>query len=163
MFAALLVSGAAAVPAFAQMREVGHGELRQMVDAGAVLGLGEALTLVNSRVDGNLVDVRAFEDDTLYYRVVVKRPDGQLVAAVVDARAGRLVSGRSSAAQEVMAAAKSKPAVLGSGSLGRGKSSGASGNGKGNAGGNGNGNGGGNSGGNGGGNGGGNSGNNGKP
>lgn len=158
-----LAAGALAAPASAQMREVGHGELRQMVEDGAAISLPRALALVDARIDGNLVDVRAFEGETLYYRVVVKRRDGQLVAAIVDARAGRLVGGGSSAAKQVMAAAKSKSMQSDGG---KGKSSRGNGNSNGNAGGNGNGNGGGNGNGNGGGGnggGGGGSGNSGKP
>lgn len=155
------LAGAIALPASAQMRELGQGELRDLVGAGQALGLPQALALVQERVDGKFVDVRAFEDDTVYYRVIIKRPDGQLVAAIVDARVGRLISGRSSTAQEVMAAARTKAGnggkrggPNGSGksktSGGKGNSGGGNGNsggGNGNSGG-GNGNSGGNSGGN---------------
>ena len=110
----LLVAVLAGVPcsaAMADMREMGQNELRASVQSGVAIGLSEAWAMTKARLDGDLVDVRAFADDKIYYRIVAKRPDGQLVAVIIDARVGRFLSSKSSKAKEVMAASKNAAAA----------------------------------------------------
>ena len=142
------VASVFAVPADAQVRELERSELRENVRSGKSMSMSRLMGVISARVDAEVVDVRGFEGDGIYYRVLLKRPNGKLSIAIVDARTGRFMSGRSTAAQEVMAAAKENN--------GNGKSRSASrsyavnansyacGNGNGNSGGNGNGNSGGN-------------------
>lgn len=164
----LILSGLFCAPAIAEVRELARAEIRENVRLGNSLSLSRLKAVIASKTDGEMVDVRAFETDAVYYRVLLKKPDGRLTVAVVDARSGAFMSAGSAAVKEVMAAAKSKGKSGRSTRSANGSNAGGNGNGNGNSGINGNsgGNGGGNSGGNGGGNsggnGGGNSGGNGK-
>ncbi len=167
------VASVFAVPADAQVRELERSELRENVRSGKSMSMSRLLGVISSRVDAEVVDVRGFEGDGVYYRVILKRPNGKLSVAIVDARTGRFMSGRSSVAQDVMAAARENKGKGNSQSSSRSNAgntnsnaggnanSNAGGNGNSNAGGNGNGNSGGNGNGNSGGNGNGNSGGNG--
>ena len=140
----------AGLPAAAQVRELGQGELRQNVQSGKSLPLSQLMPIVAASVTGEIVDVRAFDTGRVVYRILVKQPGGKLAAVVLDAGTGRFLRGSSSAAKQVMAAAKS---ANGNGKSGGKGKSGNNGNGNGNSGGNGNGNSGGNGNGNSGGNG----------
>ena len=158
-------------------REIGQKELRRTIDAGQSLDLLRVMSIVGRATQGEAVDVRLFEMDGLFYRVVIVQPSGRLVSLVMDARTGDLLPSSSTTAAQVRAASTSgKSQATGTVTLGKANSSngqgkagsanGGNGGGNGNAGGgnssgNGGGNGGGNSGGNGGGNGGSNGGGNG--
>ncbi len=106
MLLAAVLAGFPCSAAMAEMREMGQNELRASVQSGLAIGLSEAWAMTKDRLNVELVDVRAYADDRIYYRIVAKRPDGQLVAIIIDARVGRLLSSRSSKAKEVMAAGK---------------------------------------------------------
>lgn len=140
LFLALVTSSA-----HAQMREIDPAELRDSVRSGQVVSLTDILSRLQAQTGGELVDVRVFDDGNIFYRIVIKREDGQLVAAIVDARAGRLLSGQSASAKSVIAAAGTPRGGPGQGgkpaSTGRSSSQGDSrGGGNGNGGGNGGGN-----------------------
>ena len=107
MLLVAVIAGLPSSAAMAEMREMGQNELRTSVQSGLAIGLSEAWAITRDRLDVELVDVRAFSDDKIYYRIVAKRPDGQLVAVIIDARVGRLLSSRSSKAKEVLAAGRS--------------------------------------------------------
>ncbi len=157
----LSVTSILAASADAQVRELERSELRENVRSGKSMSMSRLLGAIAARVDAEVVDVRGFEAGGIYYRVLLKRPNGKLSVAIVDARTGRFMSGRSDVAKDVMAAARENNGK------GKGKSrsaarsnasgnSNAGGNGNsrnGNSGGNGNGGSNGNGGGNGGGNG----------
>ena len=161
--------------ASADTRELKQGELRKATLSGDTIRLARVIKGVEKIYGGTPVDARAFQADEIYYRILVKKPDGKIVSVIVNAQTGTVISNRSSVGREISKAARSDPTKANSnrnnsnnrgGSANRGKSgnngnAGSNGNAGGNGGGNGGGNSGGNSGGNGGGNGGGNSGGNG--
>ena len=99
--------GIVATSAYADVRELARTELRENVRSGQSMSLRQLKAVVAKRVQGELVDVRAFEAEGVVYRILVKKPDGTLAAAVVDARTGRFLSSRSEVVKDVMAAAKS--------------------------------------------------------
>jgi hypothetical protein len=172
------LAAAAATAAPAEVRELSGAELRDSVAAGQSRPLGPIVEMVGRQVEGEFVDARAYDADGIYYRILIRTPDGKLASVIVDARTGGFVSARSDVAQDIVATARSRsggslfrPAGSAAAATGggnsraeqasqgnRGNSGNAGGNRGGNGGGNSGGNGGGNSGGNGGGNGGGNSG-----
>jgi hypothetical protein len=171
------LAAAAATAAPAEVRELSGAELRDSVAAGQSRPLGPIVEMVGRQVEGEFVDARAYDADGIYYRILIRTPDGKLASVIVDARTGGFVSARSDVAQDIVATARSRsggslfrPAGSAAAATGGGNSRaeqasqgnrGNSGNAGGNRGGNGGGNGGGNSGGNGGGNSGGNGGGNG--
>ncbi len=147
------VTSVFAVSADAQVRELERSELRENVRSGKSMSMSRLMGVIAARTDAQVVDVRGFEADGIFYRVLLKRPDGKLSVAIVDARTGRFMSGRSNVAKDVMAAAKSNNGKgKGKGNNRSSSRSNAGGNGNGNSGGNGGGNGNGNGNGNGGGN-----------
>jgi hypothetical protein len=172
------LAAAAATAAPAEVRELSGAELRDSVAAGQSRPLGPIVEMVGRQVEGEFVDARAYDADGIYYRILIRTPDGKLASVIVDARTGGFVSARSDVAQDIVATARSRsggslfrPAGSAAAATGggnsraeqasqgnRGNSGNAGGNRGGTGGGNSGGNGGGNSGGNGGGNGGGNSG-----
>lgn len=141
---ALILSGILSAPALAEVRELARSELRENVRLGNSMSLSRLIKVMDAKTDGELVDVRAFESDEIYYHVVLKKPDGKLTVAIVNARTGRFMSSKSSVAKDVLSATKTKgKSNNSSGNNGNGNSN-AGGNGNGNSGGNGNGNSGGN-------------------
>ncbi|WP_282021711.1 PepSY domain-containing protein [Ruegeria faecimaris] len=147
----------------ASARELTQSELRKATTSGSAIRLKKVIEGVEKAFGGTPVDARAFQADRLYYRILVKKPDGKIVSVIVNAQTGVVVSNRSVVGRQIFEAARAAPGKSGKGtsqgkSANKGNSGGNSG---GNGGGNSGGNGGGNSGGNGGGNGGGNSGGNG--
>lgn len=164
MLAVLLAAGQSALAA--PLHEVSPSELRRHVDRGHSRPLRGILDQVGKSVGGRALDVRAFADDQLYYRVVLMLPDGKLVSVVVNAETGQTMGRNSTTARAIgaqVSAGKSQGKATGGQTVaaasgtsvsasGRSAKGGA---GNGNGGGQGNGNGGGNGNGNGGGNGGG--------
>jgi hypothetical protein len=88
-------------------REVGQSELRRSVASGESLSLKRVIEIVGRAAPGEAVDVRLYEMNGLFYRVIVVQPDGQLLSVVMNARTGDLVPGNSETAEQVRAAAKS--------------------------------------------------------
>ncbi|MDA8587323.1 hypothetical protein N9L47_13860, partial [Rhodobacteraceae bacterium] len=104
----LILSGIFAAPAFADVRELARSELRENVRLGNSMSLSRLMTVIESKTDGELVDVRAFQTNEIYYHVVLKTPNGKLSVAVVNARSGEFLSKRSSIVKDVLSATKSK-------------------------------------------------------
>ena len=165
----LLLSTLFAVPVSADVRELSRNELRENVRLGKSLSFSQLQGILSRRVEGQAVDVRAFQSRGIYYRVVIRKPGGALSAVVLNAESGRFLGRNSQVAKDVMIAARKdrtkavsgagNEAASNAGASGSGNANGNGNNGNGNGGGNnGNGNGGGNNG-NGNGNGGGNNGN----
>jgi len=94
-------------PAAAQMRELEQDELRRSVQTGESVSLQRILSLVSSRVDAEILDVRAFEGGGIYYRVLIKQANGRLGSVVLDAGSGQFMGAKSSVAQDVVKSAKS--------------------------------------------------------
>jgi hypothetical protein len=139
----------------ATVRELDAAELRQAARAGDIISLKRVIEAVTTSTGGEPLEARAFEIDELYYRIVMKRPNGTIVSVIINARTGEQVSKGSSVGRQVASAAET-----GSKSKGKSQTAGANGKGTGNTGGNGSSGGsGGDNGGNGGGNGGGGNGN----
>jgi hypothetical protein len=159
----------------AAARELKQSELRKATTSGGAIRLKKVIKGVEKVFGGTPVDARAFKTDKVYYRILVKKPNGKIISVIVNAQTGAVVPNRSSVGRQISEAARSNPGhsanaksngnASNKGNKGtsgnRGANGNGGGNGGGNSGGNGVGNGGGNSGGNGGGNGGGNSGGNG--
>ncbi len=152
-------------------REMKQSELRKATTSGSAIRLRKVIRGVEKLYGGTPVDARAFQTDKVYYRILVKKPNGTIISVIVNAQTGVVVSNRSSIGRQISKAAKStqansanaaSQAKANNSNNQRGNSNNNSGgNGNGNSGGNGNGNSGGNGNGNSGGNGNGNSGGNG--
>ena len=87
-------------------RELSPDELRKNVETGRSKSLAAALDIVGRSIDGETVDVRAFDADGICYRMLIMRPSGQLVSVIVDAVSGKFLSGQSPRGQQVTEAAQ---------------------------------------------------------
>ncbi len=146
----------------AAARELKQAELRMATASGGAIRLKKVIKGVEKAFGGTPVDARAFRADQVYYRILVKKPNGKIISVIVNAKTGVVVPNRSSVGLQISEAAKSSPGNSANAkSKGNSSNKANNGNGGGNSGGNGGGNSGGNGGGNSGGNGGGNSGGNG--
>jgi len=95
------------------IREINQTELRLNVTSGRSVAMGEVLGTVRDRFDGDAVDVRAFEADRLYYRILVRTADGRLHSVIVEAQSGALLSPDSPLAQRLSLAANGGAAIIG--------------------------------------------------
>lgn len=95
------------------IREIGQTELRLNVTSGKSVGMGQVLSTVHDRFDGDAVDVRAFEAGRVYYRILVRRTDGRIHSVVIEAQSGALVSPESPLAQELALAATGGLQIIG--------------------------------------------------
>lgn len=121
------------------LHEISPDQIRASVAAGNSLSVDAALQLVKTQDIGKVVDVRAFKGHRTYYRVLTLRPNGQIVAYIVDATSGSLLSPGSSASHNVEDTAEGQrgggkanaagEAEAGSGRGANGNASGGSGNG----------------------------------
>ena len=116
----------------AATNELNRKELRALSAEMNLPEFSEILAKLESRFDGAMLDVRAFESDGIYYRVLWKLPNGKLAAIVLNAESGEVMPKDSAVTKSVMAVANSNKS--------KGKSASAKGAGNSNAGGNGNGN-----------------------
>jgi hypothetical protein len=143
-----------AVPALgATVREIGAAELRRIAGAGQTISLKRVIDSVAKSTSAEPIEARAFDAGDVFYRIVLKRPDGSLISVIINAVTGEQVRKDSAIGRQVSDAAanggsKGKSQAAGANANAGG---GASGNAGGSAGGNGNGGSGGNGGGNGGG------------
>ncbi len=152
LIAGLLVNGLVQPAQAAGVRELNRSELRRNVKSGQYLGLSQLLEFIEKSVNGDLIDVRAFDADGIIYRVLIMTPAGKLASVIVDAKTGKFLANNSSRAVEVRElASSSRGKKLGVGNnstsgnnTNRGNSGGKGNNGGGNGGGNSGGNGGGN-------------------
>lgn len=86
-------------------REIGQAELRRMVATGQSLSLSRVIDVATRTTAGEPVDVRLFDSDGLYYRIVVVQPSGRLFRLVMDARTGEILPSNLPIAARVRAAA----------------------------------------------------------
>ena len=103
----MILSGAMGLPAAAQMREVDQDELRRSVQTGQSVPLSRIMSRVSASVEGQILDVRAFEGGGIYYRVLIKQPNGRLGSVILDAKSGQFMRANSQVAQDVVRSAKS--------------------------------------------------------
>lgn len=102
----LFVATFAAWPVFAAVEEIDQRGLRQAVAVSRALPFASIIEDVLERMDGDLIEVRAFEDDRVYYRVLVLNRNGQVVSAVLDAASGRFLSIESQKAKAIQLVAR---------------------------------------------------------
>ena len=119
--------------AYAAARELSPEEMRENVDNGRTRSLAAALDIVSRNVEGQTIDVRAFDADGICYRMLVLQPSGKLVSVIVDAVSGKFLDGTSSRGKQVTAAAQ-KSKGKSSGSAGKTAKNGKSGTSNGNSG-----------------------------
>jgi hypothetical protein len=120
----LVLSGPAAS---STVREIGAPELRKIVRAGGTLSLKSVVASLNATTGAQPIEARAFELDGVFYRIVLKRPDGTLISIIIDAQTGRQVMSNSGVGKLVVeAAGKSAEKSI----KGKSQSSGAKDNGK---------------------------------
>jgi hypothetical protein len=102
----LVLSGPAAS---ATVREIGATELRKIVSAGGTLSLKSVVASLNASTGAEPIEARAFALDGVFYRIVLKRPDGTLISIIIDAQTGQQVKSNSGVGKLVGEAA-GKPA-----------------------------------------------------
>ena len=101
----LALSAVLVTSAFADARELNRAELHENVRSGKSMSLARLLNVMSPKVGGEIIDVRGFESGWVYFRVVVKRDDGRMAVAIVDARNGRFLHSRSRLVKDITAAA----------------------------------------------------------
>jgi hypothetical protein len=129
MFKSVLVLGIVATgfinPSFASSaHEMEQSELRQMARSGRTISMKATLSSVSNSLHAKVVEARAFNAGGIYYRLVLKRPNGKLVSVIIDAETGNLVPSKSSVGRRVAAAASQKSAKLTSDTSPAGRSNG---------------------------------------
>jgi hypothetical protein len=85
--------------------ELSRTDLRQLLESGAAEDPRRAISTAQGQASGEILDIRAFQGSALYYRVLVKKPDGQVVSIVINANSGSLLEPSSLLASSVNAAA----------------------------------------------------------
>jgi hypothetical protein len=119
----------------AAVTELGQSALRKNVKSGQYVSLGDIFAMIEASIEGELIDIRAFDADGLVYRVLIMLPDGKIVSMVVDAVTGEFLPPKSERAVLVSEAALAHPGkklgLLNGNGLGQEKSNNAGGNGKG--------------------------------
>ena len=96
------------LPSYAMpLSEMSQSDLRKAVGAGKSISVKTALKGLSRSVPGEPVDVRAFEGDGVYYRVLLMQASGVVVSVVLDAETGAVLPTSSEAARSVNASAKS--------------------------------------------------------
>ena len=145
---AIILFFAHTIAAFAGVpREIGLSELRDLVATGRSVSLSRVISVVAKATPGEPVDVRMFDLDGLFYRVVVVQASGRVIRVVIDARTGDILADNSPTATRVRAvttSSTSAAAAVGKSKSQNGDSIGGAANGGGHNGGNGNGGGDGN-------------------
>lgn len=101
---AVVATGLSATEAAA--RELDRAELRENVQNGRSMSFAQLVDRILALVEGDVMDVRAFDFGGIYYRVLIKQTDGRLVSVVLDAATGAAMPTRSSIAGQVTAAAR---------------------------------------------------------
>ncbi len=91
----------------AATRELKQSELRKVTASGTAIRLKKVIKGVERVFGGTPVDARAFQSDKVYYRILVKKPNGEIKSVIVDAQSGVVVSNRSSVGRQISEAARS--------------------------------------------------------
>lgn len=115
----LLAMTCVAFPANGKDREIGQTELRSRVSSGKSMSVNRILSRMRNRIDGEIIDVRAFDVNGVYYRMMIMKPNGRIGSLVVSGETGRAVPASSKISAAVEAAAKSSD-VNNSGGFGGG-------------------------------------------
>jgi len=110
-----LVALSFATSASADVREVDQSELRGLIKSGEAQSLAIVLKAIGSSIDGDPVDVRAFDADGLVYALMFMMSDGKLAMIVVDAVSGQVLPPRSQRASLVLTTAQTTPGAKGNG------------------------------------------------
>jgi hypothetical protein len=95
-------------PSLASGHEVDRSSLRQAIAEGSAIPFSDLQEKVETRMAGALVDVSLYDVGSLYYRVLVRQPDGRMVSAVLEARTGSFVPVSSDAARAVQDTARTR-------------------------------------------------------
>jgi drug/metabolite transporter, DME family len=104
--ASLFAALAGLAPASWAGHELDRAALRQAIAEGKAIPFGDLRSRVEARMGGEIVDVSLHQFDAFYYRVLVRRADGNLVSAVIDAKRGTFLPISSDAAQAVQDSAR---------------------------------------------------------
>jgi hypothetical protein len=112
MFKSVLIFGISAIgftnPSIASSaHEMGQSELRQIAKSGGTVSMKATLSSVSKSLHAKVVEARVFSADGIYYRLVLKYPNGRLVSIIIDAQTGSQVPSKSSVGQQVASAASS--------------------------------------------------------
>jgi hypothetical protein len=75
----------------ATVRELDAAELRQAARSGDLISLKRAIEAVAKSTGGEPIEARAFEIEELYYRIVLKKPNGAVISVILNARTGEQV------------------------------------------------------------------------
>lgn len=89
----------------APIQELTGKQLRSALATAQVVEPRMVMQKVETTLGGQALDIRFFQSDGLYYRVLVKSVDGRLASVVVDAKSGKLMPSSTPAAIAVNAAA----------------------------------------------------------
>lgn len=111
MFKKALLSGVIAIgmtnPSLAaSAREMSPSELRKFAESGNTVSMRDTLHAVSQSLHAEVVEARAYEAGTskscrIYYRLVMKQTNGQLVSVLIDAITGEHVPSKSDVSREV--------------------------------------------------------------
>ncbi|MEP3347355.1 MAG: hypothetical protein ABJN34_07440 [Litoreibacter sp.] len=117
MFKSILLLGVAAIsftsPSYASSaHEMKRSELRQVAMYGNTVSMKATLSSVSNALHAKVVEARAFDAGGVYYRFVLKRPDGRLVSVIIDAQTGDQVPSNSSVGCLITEAASVKHVKL---------------------------------------------------
>ncbi len=110
-FALLLFLGLPFAALAGVTREIGQAELRELVATGNSISLSRVIDVVARQTPGEPVDVRLFDVDGLFYRVVVVQTSGRVVRVAINARTGDILSENSPTAARVRSATTSANSV----------------------------------------------------
>lgn len=110
-FALLLFLGLPFAALAGVTREIGQAELRELVATGNSISLSRVIDVVARQTPGEPVDVRLFDVDGLFYRVVVVQTSGRVVRVAINARTGDILSENSPTAARVRSATTSASSV----------------------------------------------------
>lgn len=100
----LMAAGLANPSLASSAREMGQSELRQIASMGNTVSLKATLSSVSKSLQASVVDAQAIHAGDIYYRIVLKNLQGQLVSVVIDAQTGGRISAASKIGREVLAA-----------------------------------------------------------
>jgi hypothetical protein len=108
--AVIVLTLALGLPATSQAsgHEVDRSALRRAIADGEAIPFSDLQNKVEARLAGALVDVSLYDVGSLYYRVLVRQPNGRMVSAVLEARTGSFVPVSSDAARAVQDTARTR-------------------------------------------------------
>ncbi len=73
-------------------QELDVAELRALAQSGKAVSLRAALESLSKAEQAVPLEARAFRDGHVYYKIVLKRGDGQLITVHVDAQSGEVTT-----------------------------------------------------------------------